>query len=109
MRINELKSFPNGTYMCQCIVCKDTFAGHKHQFICKECEIPKSDLKVFSIEYELPSLRAIYHCECDAKDEEHAKSIFMAVRPDCHIRKIKEDLSSKPVTQTPEQISESKR
>lgn len=98
MKINEAKSFEGGEYICQCLTCKDFFGGHKRQFTCKECEIPKADLKVFNIEYELPPLRAIYHCECDAKDEEHAKSIFMAVRPDCRIRKITRSETGKSST-----------
>lgn len=49
-------------------------------------------MKTFIIEYELPPLRAIYTCECDANTEVHARLAFekQKTHPDQRIRKIYE-------------------
>lgn len=53
-------------------------------------------MKVFEIEYEIPPLRAIYHCECDAETEQEARDTFKREQPLGRIRKVKESDSAKP-------------
>lgn len=45
-------------------------------------------MKTFKIEYEIPPLRAIYNCECDADTEDEAVTQFAVEIPLGHIRKI---------------------
>lgn len=62
-------------------------AGIDHEVNC---------MNVYKIEYEIPPLRAIYHCECDAYDEQGARLLFSSGIPLGHIRKIQIDPDSKP-------------
>jgi hypothetical protein len=55
-------------------------------------------MNTYLIEYEIPPLRAIYQCECDAEDKAQAREHFLKVKdkPRHVIRKITKASASKP-------------
>lgn len=53
-------------------------------------------MKTFEIEYEVPPLRAIYRCECDAESEQQARDFIGSEKPLWKIRKVSESDSEKP-------------
>lgn len=46
-------------------------------------------MKTFLIEHELPPLRAIYQCECEADTEDEALAQFAKEMPHNRVRKIR--------------------